>query len=98
MITSALFPPLAWYDGGLMTERGTFMDPILPTGSWRVPGRLELIVDQLVSASSLDQPSQERTTGPGLLDGFARLSEGDATDVLRFARKWGVLAICEHGY
>jgi len=37
-----------------------------------------------------------KAAGPGLLDGFLSLCDGTDDDVLAFARKWGVLDLCEH--
>jgi hypothetical protein len=34
---------------------------------------------------------------PGLLSEFLRLESAEAEEVLRYARRWGVLALCEHG-
>jgi hypothetical protein len=34
---------------------------------------------------------------PGLLEGFIRLADGSDEAVLRYARRWGPLWLCEHG-
>jgi hypothetical protein len=36
-------------------------------------------------------------SGPGLLEGFVRLTDASPEAICTFARRWGVLRICHHG-
>jgi hypothetical protein len=62
-----------------------------------VPGVIELEGDKLIWRGVI--PGLERTeySNKELLDRFIHLADADAKQILAYARKWGVLHICEHG-
>lgn len=72
---------------------------------WFVPQDIVLERDRLCWRPS--RPSSEfpgfryaytkRSPGPGLLEQFVSLGDAADEDILRYARHWGVLVICEHG-
>lgn len=72
---------------------------------WFVPEDIELRRDRLLWRPSKPSPAfpgftyayAKRTPGPGLLEQFVALSDAPDEDILRYARHWGVLAICHHG-
>jgi hypothetical protein len=71
---------------------------------WPVPTRIVLDGDCLryrwtpgkerpgITADGLIGPA------PGLLEDFLRLGDASASQVLRYARRWGVLGLCEHDF
>lgn len=62
--------------------------------SWNVP-QVRLDADRLHWKLG---PTKKARPGEGLLEGFLVLSDDRSGDrIARFARRWGVLAICEHG-
>ena len=66
-----------------------------PTARWIVPSRIELKGDRLVWS----WPRRKEAAGaePAMLAEFVRLAEASDAQILAFARRWGMLNICEHG-
>ena len=70
--------------------------PLRP-GTISVPGRIELDQDVL-RWNVVDPDTREKKAPTDLLERFVHLSDADPKRILDFARKWGVLGICEqHG-
>jgi hypothetical protein len=71
--------------------------PVQTTG-WRVPASVELEGHRLrwreVDGDRLGRVIRVK---PGLVEAFMRLADADPEDIRDFARRWGVLMICEHG-
>ena len=78
---------------GLQHDVTGRLAPVLPLRSLVVPTGLHLDGDLLCYGIVAERRSPK--PGPGLLDAFAGIETPE--DVLRFARKWGVLSHCEHG-
>jgi hypothetical protein len=72
------------------------LDRDLPIGSWTVPTDVELDAagEHLVWRSL---PSRSVAPAPGVMHEFVLLAGASAEAILAFARRWGVLGICEHG-
>jgi hypothetical protein len=66
-----------------------------------VPGDIELADGEggqvLLLSGRRQEPDTYRMDKRGVLPAFARLAEASADGVLRFARKWGLLNLCECG-
>ena len=75
------------------------LDRKLPIGAWWIPGSIELDVegDRLIWERSGEPQARVVHPSPGVLTDFIRLAGGSPSDFLAFARRWGVLALCEHG-
>lgn len=70
--------------------------------SWLVPDEIELEGDNLIwraEPTHLIEPPPDQGTVRLMLESFAELGEEATPDVkiLEYARRWGVLALCEHG-
>ncbi len=71
---------------------------------WPIPKRIVLDGDRLrwMWTPGRDRPgiTPERLIGPaaGLLEEFLRLRDAPADQILRYARRWGVLGLCEHDF
>ena len=87
---------------GVRSEKGLVDRPISAT-YLVVPAGVEIEGDRLVWTHVLDPWSDAETRarinnpGPKLLDEFIDLSQAGNDNVVRFAERWGVLGICEHG-
>ena len=84
--------------GMIDVQSGLLGATILPTSRAFVPPRVELERDDLVwwpyDAASAN-PHGLETSPRGMLDAFVRIKTPE--DVLHFARRYGPLALCEHG-
>ena len=79
------------------TARGT-LDRALTGPPWLVPGDTELDAERLVwNYVAMVQRNRRVQPRDGMLERFIELADGSAADVLRYARHYGVLMICEHG-
>lgn len=87
-----MIPP-GWSEAGLTDLEGRFGRPVA-AGRWVVPSGIELQGDQLIWR---EFPARQVSAGPKLLEEFVRLADRPAEAVLSYARRWGVLGICEHG-
>lgn len=85
-----------WEEAAFVRENGTLERPVKDL--WQVPPGIELVGDRLVwpRRRRVDEETFVRS-GPGLLDGFMKLGDAPAEQILAFARRWGVLGICVHG-
>lgn len=88
------------YDtAGITTEDG-ILDRFIPGGGWVIPNLVayQRSKDRILWRS--EWPLFEYRTvmpGPGLLEGFLKLTDGKPKEVMEYAFQWGVLHICEHG-
>lgn len=96
---------------GMVGFQGTLARP-LPLAGGAVPGYIELL--QHETGPALEWATVDPQGGPsklhgrrpyylvdnvgGALDAFVRLAEASPDAVLRFARRWGVLLLCEDGW
>lgn len=86
--------PTLWSTTGLTTERGHIDRPLV-YGRWRVPDAIELRDDRLVWNQGFGDKLAR--AGAKLLEEFLGLGGQPGERVVAFARRWGVLGICEHG-
>lgn len=91
---------LQWQLGGVYGQFG--FDRPLRANRIMVPSRIEIRGDRLewFFDSSYDPdglPYKTVRPGSGLLQGFIELADGAHQKILTYARRWGVLEICEHG-
>ena len=70
----------------------------LAAGELYVPDNVGLEGEWLKWRSEAPYPAggTTRAPDPRLLEEFIRIADGPSETILRFARKWGVLRICEH--
>lgn len=88
----------AWEAAGLYREAATALDRPLAIARLLIPGVLELAEDEIRWASGdRDNRQKERKPGPDVLERFTRLADAPVQEILAYARRWGVLALCEHG-
>ncbi len=86
-----------WDLAGLTDVSGNLGRP-LQSNVLAVPARVELERDRLLwSWGHGDKGPTETRATPELLTEFAALPDASDERILRFARRWGVLSICEHG-
>ena len=81
----------------LMTPAGT-LDRRLGPDEWFVPGEIYLQEDRLYwgyfdSNNKLGRSARPRD---GLLEGFLALADAPGEKIFRYAKRWGVLMICDH--
>ena len=86
-----------WELGGLYSETGP-LERLPPVGELMVPNDVELEGEWLCWGWGVD-PLQwtTRRPGPHILSDFVRLADGDGSTIRAYARRWGILGICEHG-
>ena len=86
-----------WQGAGLTTARGNLERPV-DSGLLQIPSRIELH-DGFLWWDWLGEHNwmAERAPSAGLLWQFVALATVSDHDVLAYARRWGVLLICEHG-
>jgi hypothetical protein len=82
----------------LASERRALLErPLAMDGLW-VPADVRVVGDWL-HWRHVAPPCVFRmvTPGPGLLEDFVRLADAPPERIERYARRWGVLSICQHG-
>jgi len=84
----------AWHS--LADEQGNLDRPSLER-DLLIPGSIELDEDILVWTQNTKGYCKSVRQSPKLLETFVGLVNAEPEKVLEFARRWGVLAICEHG-
>ena len=86
-----------WELAGLYSETGP-LERLPPVGELMVPNDVELEGEWLCWGWRGD-PLQwtTRRPGPHILSDFVRLADGDGPTIRAYARRWGILGICEHG-
>ena len=84
-----------WELAGFCRETGQ-LERLLPIGELRVPNHVELEEEGLCWGMDARQPITRRP-GPPILRDFVRLADGDGPQIRAYARRWGILGICEHG-
>jgi hypothetical protein len=68
----------------------------LELDGWVIPGEIKADGGNLIwRRSPADRPVSAKS---GLLLAFANLADGGPESILRFARRWGVLELCAHGF
>src|SRR5688572_22338072 len=83
-------------NGGIVVDKKTaleFEGPLSPT-ELRVPARVELMGDTL--EFTYKSPVRRVVPGNTLFSDFIALADAKQERVLAFARRWGVLEICDH--
>jgi DNA-directed RNA polymerase subunit RPC12/RpoP len=83
-----------WDLGGLTDINGHLGKPV-PSGQVLVPGKIEL--DGEAIRWELGGPARFQEISRSTLNEFVKLWELDSAAILRFAKKWGVLAIQPQG-
>lgn len=67
---------------------------------WSVPGAIEVKDGDLIYWSPFPPDGKSGRfihSGPGLLDQFLKLADATPEKIRDYARRWGVLQICQHG-
>ena len=86
-----------WELAGLTLDGGGLTRPMITEG-WRVPAVVELQGNHLRwSYRDGDRLGKTIRAHPKLLEVFVELADADPEVIRDYARKWGVLMICEHG-
>jgi DNA-directed RNA polymerase subunit RPC12/RpoP len=83
-----------WDLGGLTDPDGNLGKPV-PSGQVLVPGKIELEDDSI--RWELGGPARLQEISRSTLNEFVRLWSEDTSAILKFAKKWGVLAIMSTG-
>lgn len=78
----------------MATGNGSIERP-LPEREWYIPKKIWLEPDKLIWEP--DPDVREVRPGPGMLTDFVNLAVGPDERILKFAQRWGVLMLCEHG-
>ena len=79
-----------WDLGGLTDINGNLGKPV-PSGQVLVPGKIELEGDAI--RWELGGPARLQEVSRSTLNEFVKLWQSDSAAILRFAKRWGVLAI-----
>jgi hypothetical protein len=79
-----------WDLGGLTDINGNLGKPV-PSGQVLVPGKIEL--DGEAIRWELAGPARWQEISRSTLNEFVKLWESDSASIMRFAKKWGVLAM-----
>ena len=85
----------------LVDDDSLKLERAVDTRSWYVPAMVELDMDgDRLLWRRWEGKNQDNVVhpGPGLLEDFIRLGESQAEDILNYARRWGVLLLCEHDW
>lgn len=80
--------------GDLTDEEGRLERP-LADERWSVPDEVDLVGDRLVYRWTGRERSA--SSGFGILSRFVDLADAADAQILSFARRWGVMELCEHG-
>src|SRR5438309_1146096 len=77
------------------------LDHFVSGDSWRVPSTIRIDVVGRRAPTPLltwsgEPPFREVHAGPGLLEDFLKLERAKDDAILRYARRWGPLWLCEH--
>jgi hypothetical protein len=88
-----------WDQAALTRSESGSLDLPFPGNSWERCRDVWLDGDRLFWSVELGNPETvpKQKQGTGLLDGFVRLADASPEKILAYARKWGILEICEHG-
>ena len=88
-----------WIDAGFVDAESGLIDRQVAMGEWSVPPTVELEGDSLVWSPLRGNVIvvQFCRSSPGLLGEFIALVNAGDVAIRDFARKWGVLEVCEHG-
>ena len=84
-----------WELAGMTDEDGVLVDAFLRPPAGFPPAYAELGGDRLYYKPGPSYPEDSAINPKGILDAFVRIRDGK--DIVRFARRYGVLGICEHG-
>jgi hypothetical protein len=81
----------------LATENARVERPVV-TPSWPVAKDIRLVDGNRLQWRSGASQAQWVEPSPGLLENFVALRDDSPEAVLRYARRWGVLYLCEHDF
>ena len=80
----------------LVTYESVELSRSLPPEQWRFSPFLKVVGPALVWAMVPLENFKTARSGSGLLEGFLKLADAPDEGILRFARKFGPLKICNH--
>ena len=82
----------------LANEEGELHVPV-PERNWLAPREVKISGGRLLYALMGRPPQMPRQVlpGPQLLSKFLSLADSSPTEIVRFAKRWGVLGLCRHG-
>src|SRR5262245_9423493 len=83
-----------WHRGALASE-SCRLERTLPIAALTIPEDLHLNADCIVW-NVKRRAMRPAKPHEGMLTNFIALAEADATEILNYARKWGVLGTCRH--
>ena len=87
---------ISWQLAGLTTEGRGLTRPVT-TSNWRVPAAVDLDGNRLRwNYRDGDRLGEVIGVRDRLIDEFVELADKSPEDIRDFARRWGVLMICEH--
>jgi hypothetical protein len=75
-----------------LTDEEGELERSISSRFWRAPRRLEIDRGHLVWYA---RPSERVSAAPGMLEQFVALSDASAEQIAAYARRWGVLGLCE---
>jgi hypothetical protein len=88
---------ISWQLAGLTAEGRGLTRPVR-TSNWRVPAAVDLDGNRLRwNYCDGDRLGEVIGVRDRLIDDFVKLADKSPEDIRDFARRWGVLMICEHG-
>jgi hypothetical protein len=93
-------PDILWQRAGLIRDGAMAIDRPLSLRALRLPRTVELVNGELSYRwQDAQHPfPEERMPDRDVLQRFLRLWDADESEILHYARDWGVLELCEHGF
>lgn len=89
-----------WDEAELTTcdgEEASTLERRLPSDAWLVPDDISIDRDGDRLVWSASGGHRIVRDGPGVLNDFVKLGTAPPERILRYAKRWGILMICEHG-
>lgn len=91
---------LVWDQAGMGVGDGGGLERPLGNSQWALPEEFFIDGADLAwrwESHTTREAAPSRRPGPGLLEGFVRLADGSAEDVVAYASRWGPLTLCQCG-
>lgn len=88
--------PKIWQEAGLDTRETAELSRIFTADSWSLPSVVELDGERLLWRAAKGEEKRFHP-GRGLMEDFVRLHESSPDQIVKYAKRWGVLGLCSHG-